>query len=69
MGTKKLEYENARNCVLSLAQQRANMQPRPAEVLGVDGMGDNNNTGAAANTESQEQQGNQEYWPWWWGRG
>eukprot|EP00973_Karenia_brevis_P031428 4335508-Karenia_brevis.AAC.1 len=37
-GDSKLEYEKVKNYVLSLAQQRASsMQPRPSEVLGVDG--------------------------------
>eukprot|EP00973_Karenia_brevis_P028623 3946311-Karenia_brevis.AAC.1 len=37
-GDKKLEYESIRNYVLSLAQQRASsMNPKPSEVLGVEG--------------------------------
>eukprot|EP00973_Karenia_brevis_P087225 12092877-Karenia_brevis.AAC.1 len=40
-GDKKLEYENVRSYVLSLAQQRASsMTPRPSEVLGVEGQGE-----------------------------
>eukprot|EP00973_Karenia_brevis_P029466 4064483-Karenia_brevis.AAC.1 len=36
-GDKKLEYDQVRICVLSLAQQRASsMTPKPSEVLGVD---------------------------------
>eukprot|EP00973_Karenia_brevis_P092951 12414852-Karenia_brevis.AAC.1 len=38
---KKLEYESIRNCVLSLAQQRASsMNPKPSDVLGVEGQGE-----------------------------
>eukprot|EP00973_Karenia_brevis_P041967 5810122-Karenia_brevis.AAC.1 len=37
-GDTKLEYEKVKSYVLSLAQQRASsMQPRPSEVLGVEG--------------------------------
>eukprot|EP00973_Karenia_brevis_P091397 12407272-Karenia_brevis.AAC.1 len=37
-GDKKLEYENIRSYVLSLAQQRASsMNPKPSDVLGVEG--------------------------------
>eukprot|EP00973_Karenia_brevis_P095344 12426898-Karenia_brevis.AAC.1 len=43
------------------------MQPRPSDVLGVDGVGNNSNSGAGANEGGQEQQGNQEYGPFWWG--
>eukprot|EP00973_Karenia_brevis_P052028 7225760-Karenia_brevis.AAC.1 len=65
-GDRKLEYESTRNYVLSLARQMtSSMQPRPAEVLGVDGAGGSNNTGAAANAGGQEQQGDQEWWQWW----
>eukprot|EP00973_Karenia_brevis_P065819 9147298-Karenia_brevis.AAC.1 len=37
-GDKKLEYDNVRSYVLSLAQQRvSSMTPKPSEVLGVEG--------------------------------
>eukprot|EP00973_Karenia_brevis_P006389 869646-Karenia_brevis.AAC.1 len=37
-GDSKLKYEKVKHYVLNLAQQRASsMQPRPSEVLGVDG--------------------------------
>eukprot|EP00973_Karenia_brevis_P020904 2874841-Karenia_brevis.AAC.1 len=37
-GDKRLEYENVRSYVPSLAQQRASsMTPKPSEVLGVEG--------------------------------
>eukprot|EP00973_Karenia_brevis_P081684 11324198-Karenia_brevis.AAC.1 len=65
-GDRKLEYESTRNYVLSLAQQRASsMNPRPSEVLGVEGAGDNGAGGAGANTGGQEQYGSQEWWQWW----
>eukprot|EP00973_Karenia_brevis_P042237 5847165-Karenia_brevis.AAC.1 len=36
-GDRKLKYEDTKNYVWSLAQQRASrMNPRPSEVLGVD---------------------------------
>eukprot|EP00973_Karenia_brevis_P074057 10292295-Karenia_brevis.AAC.1 len=36
-GDKKLEYDQVRGYVLSLAQQRASsMTPKPSEVMGVD---------------------------------
>eukprot|EP00973_Karenia_brevis_P021728 2988051-Karenia_brevis.AAC.1 len=39
-GDKRLEYESVRNYALSLAQQRASsMNPKPSEVLGVEGSG------------------------------
>eukprot|EP00973_Karenia_brevis_P083058 11515908-Karenia_brevis.AAC.1 len=37
-GDKKLEYDNVRSYVLSLAQQRASsMNPKPSDVLGLEG--------------------------------
>eukprot|EP00973_Karenia_brevis_P068612 9541515-Karenia_brevis.AAC.1 len=36
-GDKKLEYENVKNYVLSLAQQRASStNPKPSDVMGMD---------------------------------
>eukprot|EP00973_Karenia_brevis_P074030 10288406-Karenia_brevis.AAC.1 len=57
-GDRKLEYESTRNYVLSLARQRSSsMNPRPSEVLGVDGVGDIGTGGTGANTGGQEQYG------------
>eukprot|EP00973_Karenia_brevis_P065851 9151308-Karenia_brevis.AAC.1 len=40
-GDKRLEYDQVRGYVLSLAQQRANsMTPKPSEVMGVDKKGE-----------------------------
>eukprot|EP00973_Karenia_brevis_P089960 12400262-Karenia_brevis.AAC.1 len=55
---KKLEYESTRNYVLSLAQQRASsMQPKPSDVLGVDGGGSSTGAGASPGAGNEEQPG------------
>eukprot|EP00973_Karenia_brevis_P034188 4715483-Karenia_brevis.AAC.1 len=64
-GDKKLEYETTRNYVLSLAQQRASsMQPKPSDVLGVEGSSDDAGS-ASTGSSGQEYQGgfgDQEWW-------